>query len=485
MAKIPKGAVVEEQAARQPIPADAQVEEEKPLEEPPSRLSRVASALRKAHDAVASAPLNLLLNPSAELSPQGGTGAALRGFGHGASYGFTDELRGAAGALDEATARLSPFKSRSIEQTRPSQGPLDAISGRYLADRDAARHEEDQSAEAQPVLHTAGEVGGMVATPNPFSKLGAGIKAAEGAGRVARFAAGAGRLGGRLAGAAGQGEIYGAGSSRANDVGGVIQDVEKGGGIGLAAAAAAEPLRAGASWAAALKSRGASAQAKKVFESQADLVDSKGASLGGEISSNMRQFEHVERTISDPTASPADVAEAMRISKEPWFLELKSQVRQAAFGRLQSAKPRLEHTQALLEDAQRGMEPEALAAKTKSDLDRSVLVNDVFPRAERYAQRVVPGAIGSAVGGPIGAGAGALGGAAIGAPGTSLANLLKTPTFQHRAGQIGEAIAKPLAGGADVAGKSLLQQYLNQPAKDDEKRQEEAAANLTRKMGGR
>ncbi len=42
----------------------------------------------------------------------------------------------------------------------------------------------------------------------------------------------------------------------------------------------------------------------------------------------------------------------------------------------------------------------------------------------------------------------------MGAPGTSLGNLFKTPEFQHRVGQVGSAIMSPIATASQLAAES-------------------------------
>lgn len=420
---------------------------------PPSRLARLAEVIRSAPQAMRDmqlAPLRMVMNPAAELSPQGQTGAAVRGFGHGASFGLTDELRGVSGAVDEIGARFSPFESRSIEQTRPSQSFMDAVSGRYREDRNAARHEEDQAGNTHPLVHGGAEIGGMIATPNPFSKLAA-------AGRA-----------GRLASAAGQGELYAGGSSRASDAGGIAKDVATGGGVGLMAGAAAEPVGALARWFSGLKNKGAAATGAKVGSDAAKDFASERGRLGGVTSGTETDFVTAEKIIASPIAPPELKARAQAIIDSDMGKQTRLSAWENTLDRIPSRLGQIGEARGAMEAASAATEPAAVAAATQARLDQSVLKTQILPRVDRLARSAIPGLT------PGGAFA-----QATGAPVTTVNNLLKAPEFQHRVGQIGEAMTKPVAGAAEKAGG--LSEYLM----SDEDREEEAAANYTKKMGGR
>lgn len=366
-----------------------------------------------------------------DFGPKTSLGAGLRGFGHGASFGFTDELQGLVGAQDELGGRLSsvlagPNDPWSVRQTRAQMPLLDALNGRYREERDAARHDEDVAAAEHPVIHGSAEMAGAVATPNPFKGLGGG------------------KLLGRLAGYAGMGELAGAGMSRAEDAGDIASDAERGGGFGLAAGAGGEALGVPMRWIAGkargLRDLGAS-RAESAIASKAtkDMASERGR-LGGFSAAGLRSIERAEEIASSSAATPEQQAAARAWLQSPEAIALKQTAFDNVLAALPGQRSQIEQGRAAYEVAAAAAEPSAVQAETAKYLNGSVLTNDVLPRAEKYASRMAPGAIGEALGGAHGAN---LAGA-IGAPGTALGNFVRVPRVQFRAGQAGDA----LFGGA-------------------------------------
>ena len=164
-------------AAAPPVPAPAAPTE------PQSALGAVARSVGSA------------LTP--DFTPEGRAGTVTRGFGSGASLGFADELRGVAGAMQEAGSRglLGRLASAALSTTGPGalaslgaapqvaagtpevlgENPdlpaLEAIVRRYRADRDRARVEQARATAANPKLSTASQIAGALVVPAP--KLGA------------------------------------------------------------------------------------------------------------------------------------------------------------------------------------------------------------------------------------------------------------------------------------------------------------------------
>lgn len=177
------------------------------------------------------------------LSPQTKTGAAVRGFAQGGSYGLADEASGLMGAAREAAARhpiatmaastlAAPYfaPAAAVAQLgamagigekpdeRPGEGLVDAVTRAYRSNRADARREDVQAKAANPYTYGGAELAGAIAAPGP------------------KFAAGSKVLGGQLtkAGAraatgVAQGAGFAVGASDSESPGGVALDALKGG----------------------------------------------------------------------------------------------------------------------------------------------------------------------------------------------------------------------------------------------------------------
>ncbi|MDB4876469.1 MAG: hypothetical protein JWM41_2915 [Gemmatimonadetes bacterium] len=199
--------------------------------------------------APSSAPSGIprLLKPGAPTRYDGS--AVTRGFPdavlHGASFGLSDEIGGAANAVGDALkakVRGGEFGS--------------TFSKAYDANVTAERAALDEYAKEHPVANAAGEILGSVATL-PFvgaralggaARAAQVAKAAEAAGEVAS-ATRAARLGRAAVQGAKVGALFGAGNSE----GGVTDRAEgavKGGATGALVGAASEPVVAGAGYVA-------------------------------------------------------------------------------------------------------------------------------------------------------------------------------------------------------------------------------------------
>lgn len=188
------------------------------------------------------------------FDPQSKSGAALRGFSQGASYGFGDELDGAlhgaislGSSLTAKAARTSPVRSvlrkmlpagdglpdeafdklfgkslnDSSEEVLGSRSvdpdhPMAAASAEYTRGRDQARRDDDVSSDAHPTIHAASNFAGGIATPGP--KLPAG-------GRLTTLSK-------RIIEGALMGGANAAGNSTADTGTGIVRDAALGGTVG-------------------------------------------------------------------------------------------------------------------------------------------------------------------------------------------------------------------------------------------------------------
>lgn len=128
-------------------------------------------------DDLKSLPLEDVKPAPGWLEPKSMSGTALRSFGKGASYGFTDEAGGATGAVDELGRRMRSAIGMKGEQNEPiidpSKSTADAIIARYRMERDANR--DETAAGAKENRKTGGilELAGSFSAPMPAGKLAA------------------------------------------------------------------------------------------------------------------------------------------------------------------------------------------------------------------------------------------------------------------------------------------------------------------------
>lgn len=173
------------------------------------------------------------LPPRKEPEKSGAGQAGLLGGAQGASFGFADELTGAAGAifhsapvraLRKATGIMAPYEGEHV--------PASAGEA-YEEVRDSARADLEQSRKDHPVITTGSEIATSLVNPVKLGPTGG----ATTAGRVLRTGA---------RGAA-EGATYAAGASTEGSAGGILRDTLKGGvigaGAGTAGALAGEAVR--------------------------------------------------------------------------------------------------------------------------------------------------------------------------------------------------------------------------------------------------
>jgi len=371
------------------------------------------------------------------VDPRSVTGAAMRGLQQ-SPVGLGDEAGGVLGMVDEAARRT--FGSGGVYGDKPLR---QALVERYLLERNANRRELAQAERARPVVTGLAALGGSLALPIP----GAGaVRAAAQAGKVGQAALLAG------AGGAGLGALAGFGASEEETAGGMAKDALTGGVVGGLTMA---PLGAGAAKLTNAKAKAAQDALEKTQKEADKAMRSARSALGGETSSGFRTIEQLERALNDPGVDPAARQAALDFLTSPEGQALKNQVLESASRRGGGQVARIQTAEQAFSDASAATDPAAVQQATVDYLSQG-LKPEVLPRATRYLSRVIPVAVTSALGGAIGDTAGAVVGgtiggvlaASMGAPGTALVNMLKSPRFRYTAaGYAGEALEKAAARG--------------------------------------
>lgn len=173
----------------------------------PSRAERIVSLLR-----------SFGYLPDEDVDVVERAAAFGRGVAEGATGGWVDEL---VGGLSQA---VPPETRAGLARLLAPEGQGDAYARAgaglgYSDVRDAARRQQGAAAEAEPSAFIPGAVAGGVATGRMLPSAGAGLS-------------GGSRVAARVAQAAGEGVIAGAGGSRADTVEGIAEDAALGGAIG-------------------------------------------------------------------------------------------------------------------------------------------------------------------------------------------------------------------------------------------------------------
>lgn len=275
------------------------------------------------------------------LAPQSTTGAAVRGFAQGGSYGFGDELGGVMAASREAATRspsmaagglgllanISPAAALlgaggaatglgEAADERPGESPFDAIYRAYREGRWAARAEDRQARESHPVAYFAGDLAGTAAAPGP--KLAAGTKIGAVTLRPAGAAAASGVLQG---GAAGVGVSDG-------DIGDAVKSGLMGAGLGGVAGAALGALSEPVSrW---LRKR-SEENALKAIGVRAG-ISSQLERRGYESAAEARQLgkEALDQGLVRPFSTAESVARDAQAAKQHYGAMIEDALRQGA-----------------------------------------------------------------------------------------------------------------------------------------------------------
>jgi len=338
-----------------------------------------------------------------------------RAAAEGLTLGFSGEIAGRVSQLEELGRRLGGAPKREL---------VDA----YLRGQREADVARERFAAERPVLSAATEIGASMLVPVPG---GAAVRAAMAAGRPAA-AAGLAAARGALSGAVG-------GIGKATGRG--VEEIAKESAVPTVLGAALGGV-AGAVGARTAAARG-KAQQEALEQMQAKrekALRSATSALGGETSSGARTLEQATAAIADPNVDPQIKADAVSFLTSAEGIALRNQVLASSIERGQGQLGRIAAAQTERALAAQAATPSEVSRATATYLAEG-LKPEVLPRAMRYASRVVPVAVASTLGGTVGGVPGAVVGSALGgviagsmgAPGTALYNMLKSPRFRYSA----------------------------------------------------
>lgn len=486
MAKIPKGTKVEFDTPSRSLKG-SKVEYDGPT---PAEAAKM--------------PMPVEPDPLDVLKPTRPLGAAMGGALQGATFGFSDEMFGAAGVVDEATKRARQAVGLEDEDATEAQpahnpngpditkswGPTQRGGDRpvitqddtppprpgvvdvYRSVRDDFRNRNRASEKAQPLAYGAAELAGNMVVPIP------GSSAVKGASLAARAGAGA-------KAAAKFGAVLGAGKSESDSLGEIAGDAAMTaavaaplGAVGGAMAGGADALanRFGARAAAVRKARDAAIK---------DAVESERASLLGKARSATQEASRDVEVLArpgDPRSLPVQ-AQVNRFVDSPEAAELADKI---ATSKLASAPDRIKRMDSAMatHDAFAADAPNEIARRIATQ-EKKGIASEAMPRLKTYANRIIPPAVGSMIGAAVsddkatGAAVGAVTGgvlaAAMGSPGTALANMMKSPAFrigiaemqQGASNAIGNALGRFGPAAAAATSEAGLRAVLAAAEKDD------------------
>jgi hypothetical protein len=331
--------------------------------------------------------------------------SALASGAHGPAMAMEGPVNGAWAALKQDLSNLFSGKP----------GDTASVTDAYRKERDRIQGAQKENTKRFPL---APAVGALITNPGSApSTLG------------------------RLAVGAGQGALYGLGSSDAdltkNDpaqADKATTDALIGFGIGTGGALLGEALQVPGRWMAnraqGLSDATHAAELAAEQEAREAAVASARGAYGGEVSSGQRILEMVERAAKDPKADPALTQAAQQFLNSPEGTALLNQVLRSNVGRSGDAIGRIQNARTALTDAITANDP-ALIQQAASTAANAKLNNlsGVTDRLAELARRNIPPAVGGAIGGPVGTAAGAVVGASMGKPGTIMANMLRSPSM--------------------------------------------------------
>lgn len=404
-------------------------------------------ALAPLEEVAAEAPL------ASSVSPETIAGSVSRGLAEGGTLGFSGEAAGALGVVDEAIRRA--LGAGGVYAEKPLRA---AMVERYLLEREAADRELSESRRARPVLTGASEVLGGLAIPLPGATA---LRGAAAAGRMGEAALRAAAIG------AGVGAASGLGRTRAETLPQAAKDVATEAAIGAAGGAA---VGAGAARVAAAKSKAAADALELVKKKAEQAMRSARSALGGETSAGFRTLEQLERAVADSSVDPSVRQEALNFLTSPEGVALRNQVLESATRRGGGQVSRIEAAEQAFSEAAQKAAPSEVQAATSAYLAEG-LRPEVVPRAMRYLTRLAPIAIGSGVASTVGGTPGAIAGGilggvvgvSMGAPGTAIANMLKSPRFRYA---VGDKAASALESAAARGPAALSATYYTLSNKD-------------------
>lgn len=357
------------------------------------------------------------------LEPKSMSGTAMRHFAQTGSQGFSDELGGAMGVLDEGSRRVRAGLGMKFKGDEPIEGEglsmKDALVSRFRRERGAGRSELDTGAKENPKVAFHSGLVGAIAAPSPFGKakgMWGGIKAGI-------------KLGG----------LNGLGASNADltrgDVAGAASDTlagaEAGGAVGMALA----PV-------GAIAERGSRGLRRMAGEVRSDKMGKIKETLDKEISSAQgardsatqaasRTGENIQRTvqgvdsprIGSAVVDPETQRRALLSLSDPEFKKMMTSVASNSVDNVPRRNALMASTGAKYAELVAGRD--ATANKQLADYfaPGQVLSKEVLPRSKTLAVNIGTGTgVGMAAGGMAAAGAVMTGhsGAALPAFGTGL-----------------------------------------------------------------
>jgi hypothetical protein len=411
--------------------------------------------------------------PKAKAGPSALRSGVL-GIAQGGTAGFAEEL--AAKAVDMfggggvRPGKQAPAELREEINATPTLGAL--LKARM-------RQESKDAAETHPETYLPGEILGniglSIAGGNALGLAGKYIKplgkAAEAFGRLKPLTQ-------AVTGGVGQGAAYGAGTSEAEGVGGILRDTAIGGVIGATGGAAghgiARGLGAGGKLLQRLGGRKAEQMTGKIDDLAREATDETTRSArSGAGTSATDAYKQAEHTLSLPPgrASPEKIAKANALLEE----------------RALKAADKLEDS-AARKEAQAAVYREALDTAESRTAEHAKRIgnpaNQLKPRLKRYALPIAGGLAGLALGegNPLSAGAGLLAGRGISPTVQALARMAKHPSVQRplwqaleklgRGAQASEpatrALARPASRVAQMEIDDRLIQLLAGMTEEDE-----------------
>jgi hypothetical protein len=230
-----------------------------------------------------------------------------------------------------------------------------------------------------------------------------------------------------------------------------LDDTERGANFGLGAAAGGELLGGASRWLGKKAAAIRPAQRELAEKAASEAFASGRSALGGETSNLNRVIEVMDRIKDDSRIDQSLRDAARQFLDSPEGAAALNQMARSNLGRSGDAVARVAKSRDALGDLAKALEPDAVDAATDARMSDWGPVKD---RLKRLLQRQAPTAIGAAIGGAPGAVAGSLVGSAAGAPGTTMAGILKAPVIAEPVLMSGAAVS-----GLPARSPGLLGEY--------------------------
>lgn len=421
--------------------------------------------------------------------PKEGPGAirsAVLGVSQGGTAGFAEEI--AAKLVDMFGPEAIKPGAMADPELRAQLAATPTV-GKLLKER--MRRENDQARANHPEAYIGGEMlgaTGLGVVTGAAGKLAGG--AAKGLGvALPKATTGLQRVGSAIGSGAAQGGAYGAGTSEAEDWGGIAKDAAMGMGVGGLAGAFGGTVGEGIRGLRGVAQRGVKKAAADQLEievgKKAEQVGSAAGGLGGDSAATFKTFDRLKEILADPTAPATLKAAAQDQLDSPIFRDALNAAREEYVRKAPQQLGKLQTGRAALETAQ-AIDVDAASAKALS----GSAMGQISPRVKRLAYRFIPPIVGAALGGPAGAAAGMGLSVLQGRPDLLIKNALRNPTVRSKGyGAILKVLGKeparlgrfaaPLAQAAARGPESLAAAHfvLAQREPEYRKMQEQFAVN--------